>query len=202
MIRSSPRAWLEHALEFLPVCDVETGCSRSRGASGRRGRSADPGVEIGVEVRVGDDRLAPEAARPAARQQDAEPIDLEAVLPVEGVADDLFVLPAHQQKGGVAVEEVMLAGALPDEVPGVILVDAQDAATAGGRLELAGMVRMTSPWRKDNRVGVGARLRGHEADAIGAAVGRVAEALDGRRLAALTLELAADRDVREGVLRG
>ena len=77
-----------------------------------------------MKVAVGDDRLAPEAAGAAAAEQDAQPVDLEAMLAVEGVADDLLVLPAHQEEGGVAVEEVVLAGALPDEVPGVVLVHA------------------------------------------------------------------------------
>src|SRR5262249_17685287 len=160
-------------------------------------------VEVGVDLLAGDERLAPQTAGPPAAQQDAEPVDLEAVLPVQGVTDDLFVLPAHQEEGGVAVEEVMLAGPLPDEVPRVIRVHAQDAAPlAGGRLELARMLADAGARGEGQVVRVVARPGRHEADAIRAAVGRVAESLDGSRLAALTPELPADRDVRERVPGG
>src|SRR5205807_694393 len=105
--------------------------------------------------------------------------------------------------GGVAVEEVMLAGALPNEVPRVFLVHAQDTPPpAGGRLELARMLADDVALAEGYVVRVLARLRRHESDAIRAAIGGVAEPLNGRHIAALTLEPPADRDVGERVLRG
>src|SRR5581483_4846056 len=101
----------------------------------------------------------------------------------------------------VAVEEVVLAGPLPDEVPRVVLVPAQNAAAlAVGRLELAGVRAGDVAVAEGHVVGVLARLARHEADAIGAAVGRVAEALDGRYVAALAPELPGDRHVGERIL--
>src|SRR5262249_6038122 len=148
---------------------VEAGVRRVVGALG------DPRVEIRVKLGAGDDRLTPETAGPPAAQQDAEPVDLEAVPPGQRPADDLFGLPAHQEEGGIAVEEVMLAGALPDEVPRVIPVHAQDAAPlAGRRLELAGMLADDVALAERQVVGVIARPGRHEADSIGAAVRRVA----------------------------
>ena len=71
-----------------------------------------------------------------AGQQHAHAVDLQLVQALDGVLDDPLVAPAHQPEGRGAVEEVVLAGAFPDEMPGVSGIHADGAApVAVGRLE-------------------------------------------------------------------
>src|SRR5208282_4879197 len=99
--------------------------------------------------------------------------------PINAELNHVIVAPADEPVGRGTVEEVVLAGALPDEMPRILRVDAQDTAAmcfdgqklAGGRS--GEVVLLVS-----DRVLVAASDRRHEADAESASVGGVAEALD------------------------
>src|SRR2546428_12547859 len=190
----------EHALELLPVGDIESRVVEvwTRGVVRAHG---DPRVEVRTELLVRDDRLAPKTGRWAAAQKDPHPIDLEPVQPINAVANDLYGLPAHEQKSRCSVEEIMLARTFPDKMPGIVLVHPKDAAALASLGHERASVRLTEvPLTISDRVFVLARFCREETNAVHGAVGRVAEADHGQGRRAFLAELPLDEHVRKGVL--
>src|ERR1041384_3976842 len=99
--------------------------------------------------------------------------------PVDRGLDDAIVGPAHQPVGGRAVEEVMLAGPFPDEVPAMLRVDADRSATPArydAKCAACGFLPPSLPIF--NRIGVVARAARHESDPEHTAVVCIAESVD------------------------
>src|SRR5215471_10391019 len=93
--------------------------------------------------------------------------------------DDPLLPPAHQPKRGRATEKVMLAGAFPNEMPAILRIDPDRAASlADGRLERASVRHFDRALTIDYRIGIIAGRRRHESNAKEAAIGRITEALD------------------------
>src|SRR2546427_3819861 len=121
-------------------------------------------------------------------------------LPIS-VLDDLFILPGHEQKSRCSVEEIMLARAFPDKMPGIVFVHPEDAAAfASLGLERAS-VRLTEvPLTISDRVFVLAKFCREETNAEHGAVGRVAEAVHGHGRLTFVAEPPLDEHVRKWVL--
>ncbi len=90
--------------------------------------------------------------------------------------DDVVIPPTHQPVGGGAVEEIMLAGTLPDKVPAVLRID-PDGTTAAtvAHMESAGGRRRGPCLTVLHGVGIVARESRHEPDAVHASIIRVAK---------------------------
>src|SRR5579872_6602899 len=118
---------LQHAVKLLPVRQieaviVEAGMERVVRALCR------PGCN---ERRPGwsdHDRLAEEGGCLSAGDGHTQPIDLEPMEAIEGVLNGVVVAKAYQPIRRGSVEEVMLTGSLPDEVPRVLGIDGDEAA--------------------------------------------------------------------------
>src|SRR5262249_1539520 len=144
--------------------------------------------------------LAPEAVAGPAVEQHADAVDLVALEAVEAGADDGLVLPAHEQEGGGAVEEVVLAGPLPDEVPGAVPVHPQDAAAVGADCRGGALVGLALAGSLvGDRILIAPRPRRHVADPEQGAVVGVTEAIDGDGLVPLALEAATHAHLGERV---
>jgi len=163
------------ALELLPVSHPEAAVIEAGVIDVVRlfGR---PGGDIHGEVVSHHHRFAVEEVG-AAGDGHAQAIDLQPVQPLQAVVDDPVVLPSHQPVRGGAVEEVVLARALPDEVPRILRIDADGAATVA----VVGMKRAREVFLENalpvpHGIAIVARLGRHEADAVYAAVLGVAEA--------------------------
>lgn len=133
----------------------------------------------------------------------AHPVDLEVVEPVDSVSDDLLVAPTHHPEGCGAVEEVVLARAFPNEMPGVLAIHANRAApVAVGRLKLSREFLLDVALTIRNGIGILAGSRGHEADAEYAAIRRIAESFDvDGVLCACLSERSLERRIDERVAR-
>src|SRR5262249_52684735 len=100
-------------------------------------------------------------------------------------------------------EEIMISRALPDEMPGVILIDAKQTATLAVRgLEGAGVGPGGIPLAKRQPISVLAGLGRHETDAESPTVHRVAESLNRQRFTLRALELPGQFGVHERILSG
>ncbi len=121
----------QHPFVLLPVGDVEAG-EVQPGVVQALGRLRRPGPERHGEAGAGHDGVPPEEVG-VPRQQRADAVHLELVQPLDAVADVPLVAPAHQPEGGGPVEVVVLARALPDEVPGVGRVHAHRPAASAVR---------------------------------------------------------------------
>src|SRR5439155_5100794 len=135
------------------------------------------------KILSGNYRLA-ESIVHCARKQHADAVDFEPVETLDHALDDPVLAPPHKPKGRGSVEEVMLARALPDKVPWIVLVHSQRPApvsVSGMEAARTGFLEIALP--VGNRVRVIARRRRHEADAKHAAVRRVAKAFNRGALA-------------------
>ena len=115
--------------------------------------------------------------------------------------NDVIVAPADEPVGGSAVEEVVLAGALPDEMPRILRIDAENAtAMRFDGLEFAGGGLSKASLLVSDGVLVAAGDGGHEADAENAAIGGIAEAFDVPMVGPVgRFECAGERSVSEAV---
>src|SRR5579871_1918678 len=176
---------LQHAIELLPIRQIEPvvveawvkrvvralcrpGCNERR-----------PGLSD-------HDRLAKKGGGLPAGEGHTQPVDFEPVQPIDAVLNGVVITKADQPIRGGSVEEVVLPGSLPDEVPWVLGIYREEAAllcfdgaesARGGLCETALLV--------GDGVLVIAGKGGHEADAEESAVGGVAEAIDGPTMAAV-----------------
>src|SRR5262249_12747556 len=121
------------------------------------------------------DRLAVEHAGPS-RNRYPNPIDLQPVEPFDTRLDDLVIPPTDEPVRGCPVEEVVLAGTFPDEMPSVPGIDPDRAAEAAvARMKRAGRGRVRPPLAIIDRVDIVARRRWHESNAVYASVLSVAK---------------------------
>ena len=99
--------------------------------------------------------------------------------PFDAGLDDLVIPPADEPVRRRSVEEVVLAGTFPDEVPAVLGVDPDRAAAAAvAHMKRAGRGRARPSLAILDRVGIVARRRRHESDAVYASVLGVAKPFD------------------------
>ena len=152
-------------------------------------------------VLVDHHRLAEHRECFAADDRHAHAVDLEAVKTVDGVLNHAIVAPADQPIRSGAVEEEVLAGALPDEVPGILRIDAeQPAAVRFCSRECAARRFLEASLLVGERVLVVACDRRHEADPEGGAVRGITEAFDIPVLSAIgSFECAGESCVFERV---
>lgn len=192
----------QQAIVLLPVRHVEAGHVEAGGLHAVRQRG-DPGIEEKRELVRGIRVLEPRAAvLHAPVDHGPHAVDLQAMQPVEGLAD-VLVVPAHEPVGRRAVPEVVLARALPEEVPGVLGVHAhKSSALAVARGEGALVLCLEGAVAVGHRIAMCARLRGHEPDAEYTPVLRVAEAVRSDGLAPVAGKCALDHSVGEGIGRG
>ena len=189
----------EHAFETLPVLYPEARIVEPRMIE-VVGFHRGPRAQEHAPLRRVHRRLAVHSVGPPA-QQHAQAIDLQPVQPFQAGADHPLVAPAHQPEGRRAIEEVMLPGAFPDEVPGIAGVHAdRPAPPAGGGVKRPSVVFLGALPGVPDRVGVVARLRWHKADLEERAVGGVAKAVHIHALArAGQAERAGHQCVRKRV---
>ena len=202
MIHVALAGKLEHAFELLPIGHIESGVVEIRMPGVFRMRRWPCGDEAGP-VLVDHDRLAEHGDCLAAGDRHAHAVDLEPVKTVDGVLNHAIIAPAHQPVRSGAVEEEVLPGALPDEVPGILRVDAeQPAAVRFCSRECAARRFLKASLLVGERVLVVACDRRHEADPEGGAVGGITEAFDVPVVSAIgCFECAGESCVFEWVTR-
>src|SRR5207247_5560871 len=104
----------------------------------------------------------------------------------DAVINDPVFFPTCQPKRGGAVEEVVLACPLPDEVPRVLGIDADWASPVALRsFERARAVGLETPLPVGYRTGVVTRRRRHEADPEHATIRRVATTFHSRPISSI-----------------
>src|ERR1700734_320014 len=88
------------------------------------------GPRGGVHGEVGTrhDGLTEEGDIFAPGKRHAHSVHLEAMEPIDTELNPVMAAPAAEPVGRSAVEEVMLPCALPDEMPWILWIDAEDAA--------------------------------------------------------------------------
>ena len=190
----------QHPLELGPVSEVkarkvETGVDAVGRALGG------PGIHVKMKAVTALHGFGREMLGGAAIEENPDTVDFPAMIPVEHVANDLVILPAHKQEGGGSVPEIMFARPGPDKMPRISRVNAQRAAPSASRsfegategLKEAALLEM-------HRVSVVSRAGGHEAQAVEAAIGRVAEPGQFGRMGIIGLaKLAPHSDIRKGI---
>ena len=127
MIMSLLAGELEHAVKLLPVGKIEAGVVEAgmKGIVGvLRGHAAVKTVQLGP-VMTGSPKKVDGFA---SGDGHAHAIDLEPMQAVDAVLNDVVVAPVDQPVGGGAIEEVVLSGSLPDEVPRILRIDGEEAA--------------------------------------------------------------------------
>jgi len=190
----------EHPLVLPPELDIEAGEIETRvvDVPGPLGR---PGLEVKVEAAAGHNRLAPRSIIIAAVEEHSQPIHAQSSEAVDDAADGR-VVPPHQVVRGRAIQQEVLAVTLPDEVPGMLGVDAEDTlASHVDGLKTARLPPFIGALAERDHVLVGAGLARREADAVEGTVHGVAEPIDIQPHAARSAEGARHLDVNEGVRR-
>jgi hypothetical protein len=125
------------------------------------------------------DGFGPEVIRPTVKEY-ADSVNIEPMEPVDAIADYLLILPSHQKERRGAIQIIVLTGAFPGEVPGVLGVNAQNTSPAAiDRLKFALVDPVTTVLTKRNGAFVRARRGRHEPNAVDAPVRRIAEAFHG-----------------------
>src|SRR5207253_146004 len=130
----------QHALPFLPVGNIKAPKVDFRVVETLR-RLGDPRAKGHREIGAGHDRLAPEDVRRAGEQH-AHSVDLKPMQALDGVVDGPLITPAHQPEGGGAVEKIVLACPLPNEVPGVLGINPDRASPVAVRGPEGASVRL------------------------------------------------------------
>src|SRR5207248_1970934 len=95
------------------------------------------------------------------------------------IVDNSVLTPAHQPKRGRAINEAVFLCAFPNEMPGIVGINAHGAATAaGGNPELAPLHPFEGALAVSYRVSIVAFGSRHEPDAEQAAVARITKTSD------------------------
>ena len=162
------------------------------------GISRHPRPQNQAEILSGHNGFAPVYVR-GARNQNAHPVDLQAVQTFDAVVDVPIVTPPHEPEGGGPVEKVVFSRPLPNEMPRVLRVDADGAAAVTVRRAECSRVRfLKTALPVHQGISVVPGGGGHEADAEDAAIGGITEAAHFELLAASCLpKLPFDSDVQK-----
>ena len=95
------------------------------------------------------------AGGPTARQERSNPVHFEPMQSVNDPADHAIVRPGHQEESRGAVPEVMFSGALPQEMPRIPRINAQDSfAVAVDSAKRASIGFCVAPFAINDRIGV------------------------------------------------
>src|SRR5258708_8817105 len=122
---------LNDAIELLPVRAIKAAVIKS-GVVRIFGEFCRPWRNEQRPVRSCHDGLTVEQVRTSS-DGDSQPIDFQIVEPLNTGLNYFFILPAYEPVGGGAIEKIMLAGALPNKMPGVLQIDTDLTTTVSVR---------------------------------------------------------------------